>query len=99
VLNVVDDERIVGPTSSGSAEDAFARSAACRTDTRRASRRPSRRPRSRRCTARSPASGSAAKTCAPSCDDIAGHRYSKIELTAFVVATNQFELDREEVCT
>lgn len=29
--------------------------------------------------------------------DIAGHRYSKIELTAFVVATNQGELDREEV--
>lgn len=29
--------------------------------------------------------------------DIAEHRYSKIELTAFVVATNQGELDREEV--
>ena len=29
--------------------------------------------------------------------DIAGHRYSKIELAAFVVATNQFELDRDEV--
>ena len=29
--------------------------------------------------------------------DIAAHRYSKIELTAFVVATNQGELDREEV--
>jgi thymidine phosphorylase len=29
--------------------------------------------------------------------DIAGHRYSKIELTAFVVASNQGELDREEV--
>jgi thymidine phosphorylase len=29
--------------------------------------------------------------------DIAEHRYSKIELTAFVVATNQSELDREEV--
>lgn len=29
--------------------------------------------------------------------DIAGLRYSKIELTAFVVATNQGELDREEV--
>ena len=28
--------------------------------------------------------------------DIAEHRYSKIELTAFVVATNQGELDREE---
>jgi len=29
--------------------------------------------------------------------DIAAARYSKIELAAFVVATNQFELDREEV--
>ena len=29
--------------------------------------------------------------------DIAAHRYSKIELTAFVVATNEGELDREEV--
>jgi thymidine phosphorylase len=29
--------------------------------------------------------------------DIAEHRYSKIELTAFVVACNQNELDREEV--
>ncbi|MDA7087110.1 thymidine phosphorylase family protein [Pseudomonas sp. SA3-5] len=29
--------------------------------------------------------------------DIADHRYSKIELTAFVVACNQGELDREEV--
>ena len=30
-------------------------------------------------------------------NDIAEHRYSKIELTAFVVACNQAELDREEV--
>lgn len=29
--------------------------------------------------------------------DIASHRYSKIELTAFVVACNQGQLDREEV--
>jgi thymidine phosphorylase len=29
--------------------------------------------------------------------DIAQHRYSKIELTAFVVASNRSELDREEV--
>ncbi|MEN9462996.1 MAG: hypothetical protein RLZZ355_926, partial [Pseudomonadota bacterium] len=29
--------------------------------------------------------------------DIAGHHYSKIELTAFVVACNRDELDREEV--
>ena len=29
--------------------------------------------------------------------DIAQHHYSKIELTAFVVATNRDELDREEV--
>ncbi len=31
-------------------------------------------------------------------NDIASHRYSKIELTAFVVACNRDELDREEVC-
>ncbi len=30
-------------------------------------------------------------------NDIAEHRYSKIELTAFIVACNQAELDREEV--
>jgi thymidine phosphorylase len=30
-------------------------------------------------------------------NDIAQHRYSKIELTAFVVASNRSELDREEV--
>ncbi|WP_404303185.1 thymidine phosphorylase family protein [Alicycliphilus denitrificans] len=30
-------------------------------------------------------------------NDIAGHHYSKIELTAFVVACNRGELDREEV--
>jgi hypothetical protein len=29
--------------------------------------------------------------------DVASARYSKIELAAFVVATNQFELDRDEV--
>jgi thymidine phosphorylase len=29
--------------------------------------------------------------------DIAAHRYSKIELAAFVVATHRFELDRDEV--
>lgn len=29
--------------------------------------------------------------------DVANHRYSKIELTAFVVATNRDELDREEI--
>jgi thymidine phosphorylase len=30
--------------------------------------------------------------------DIAGLRYSKIELTAFVVATHRDEMDREEIC-
>ena len=30
-------------------------------------------------------------------DDIARHRYSKIELAAFVVSTGHFDLDREEV--
>ncbi|MCP5266726.1 MAG: thymidine phosphorylase family protein [Burkholderiaceae bacterium] len=29
--------------------------------------------------------------------DIAGYRYSKLELAAFVVATSQFELDRDEI--
>jgi len=29
--------------------------------------------------------------------DIAQHHYSKIELTAFVVATNRGEMDREEI--
>ena len=58
---------------------------------------PSRRPRSPRCTARSPASGCRATTCTPSSATSPQARYSKIELAAFVVATNQFELDRDEV--
>jgi thymidine phosphorylase len=40
---------------------------------------------------------SAGKTSGLIVQDIASHHYSKIELTAFVVACNRAELDREEV--
>ncbi len=96
VLNVVDDERIVAPCDLGLSEDAFARLAI---------------PEGRvaRIEHAEPAPSIAAlhrkiggerltrEDFLAIVRDIADARYSKIELAAFVVATNQFELDREEV--
>ncbi|QID19132.1 thymidine phosphorylase family protein [Nitrogeniibacter mangrovi] len=95
-LNVVDDTGIVGCKEIGLSEDAFAQLGVHDGHAARISQAPlaSSIPALRR------------KIAGERLDrddfgaivhDIAGHRYSKIELTAFVVACNQGELDREEV--
>ena len=96
VLNVVDDAGIVGPMELGLSEDAFARLAVEPGHTARIDHA-------------EPASSIAAlhrkiagerlsrEELLAIVQDIAAARYSKIELAAFVVATNQFELDRDEV--
>jgi thymidine phosphorylase len=96
VLNVVDDERIVAPCDLGLSEDAFARLGVAEGHAARVEHA-------------EPAPSIAAlhrkiggerlsrQDLAAIVKDIAAARYSKIELAAFVVATNQFELDRDEV--
>jgi thymidine phosphorylase len=96
VLNVVDDSCIVGPGELGLSEDAFARLGV-----------PPGHPV--HIDHAEPPSSIAAlhrkiagerlgrEDLAAIVQDIAAARYSKIELAAFVVATNQFELDRDEV--
>ena len=96
VLNVVDDARIVDPCELGLSEDAFARLKVAEGHEARIRH------------AEPPASISALhrkiagerlsrEDLHAMIRDIAQARYSKIELAAFVVATNQFELDRDEV--
>jgi thymidine phosphorylase len=95
-LNVVDDERIVACGEVGLSEDAFARLGVEDGQPAWVSQ------------AEPPASMEALfrKIQGERLDradfraivhDIAGHHYSRIELTAFVVATSRGELDREEV--
>lgn len=95
-LNVVDDESIVGCRELGVSEDAFAQLAVHDGHPAEVSQ------------AEPPGSISALhrkiagerlgrEDFRAIVRDIAEHRYSKIELTAFVVASNQGELDREEV--
>jgi len=95
-LNVVDDQRIVGCHELGLSEDAFLQLGVDDGHTASVSQ------------AEPPESIGALyrKIAGERLDredfraiirDIAGLRYSKIELTAFVVATNRDELDREEV--
>ena len=96
VLNVVDDERIVAPCDLGLSEDAFARLQVAEGHAAWIEHA-------------EPAASIAAlhrkiagerltrDDLAAIVRDIASARYSKIELAAFVVATNQFELDRDEV--
>lgn len=95
-LNVVDDEAIVGCRELGLSEDAFAQLGAGDGHPVAVSQ------------AEPPGSISALhrkiagerlgrEDFRAIVRDIAEHRYSKIELTAFVVASNQGELDREEV--
>jgi len=95
-LNVVDDESIVGCRELGVSEDAFAQLGVA--DGHPASVSQAEPPGSIPALHR--------KINGERLDrddfraivrDIAEHRYSKIELTAFVVASNQGELDREEV--
>ena len=95
-LNVVDDDCIVGPDQLGLSEDAFAQISVPDGHEARISQA-------------EPASSIPAlhrkiagerlqhEDYRAIVRDIAEHRYSKIELTAFVVATHQSELDREEV--
>jgi len=95
-VNVVDDTHIVAPGQVGLSKDAFAQIGAKDGETATVSH------------ADAPASiGALHRKLAGErlttedfhaiVHDIAAHRYSKIELTAFVVACNRDELDREEV--
>lgn len=95
-LNVVDDPAIVGCQQLGLSEDAFAQlgvedghpASICQAEP------PSSIPALHRKIA---GERLAREDFHAIVRDIAEHRYSKIELTAFVVACNQGELDREEV--
>ena len=95
-LNVVDDPAIVGCQEIGLSEDAFAQLGVEDGHSARISQAPlaSSIPALRRKIAGERLDRD---DFAAIVHDIAGHRYSKIELTAFVVACNQGELDREEV--
>ena len=96
VLNVVDDDTIVGPLELGLGEEAFSRLGVAAGHEAQIEH------------AEPPASIAALhrkiagerlsrEDLLAVMQDVASARYSKIELAAFVVATNQFELDRDEV--
>ena len=95
-LNVVDDESIVGCDELGVSEDAFAQlevpnghpASVSQAEPPESIPALFRKINGERLTR---------EDFAAIVSDIAGHRYSKIELTAFVVACNRSELDREEV--
>jgi thymidine phosphorylase len=96
VLNVVDDERIVAPCELGLSEEAFdrlglAEGHAALVD--HAEPPPSIAALHRKIAGERLSREDLRAVMA----DVAAARYSKIELAAFVVATNQFELDRDEV--
>jgi thymidine phosphorylase len=96
VLNVVDDERIVPPCDLGLSEDAFARLGL---DEGHAAWVEHAEPAPSIAALHRKIGGErlSREDLAAIVQDIAAARYSKIELAAFVVATNQFELDRDEV--
>ena len=95
-LNVVDDLRIVGCHEVGLSEDAFQQLANPNTHTASVSQ--AEPPESIGALHRKLAGERLSREDFHSIvRDIAQLRYSKIELTAFVVATNRDELDREEV--
>ncbi|MCM5571244.1 thymidine phosphorylase family protein [Burkholderiaceae bacterium FT117] len=96
VLNVVDDECICAPRELGLSEDAFRRLGVEPGHPARieqAEPAPSIAALHRKITGERLESHDLRAIV----QDIAAARYSKIELAAFVVATNQFELDRDEV--
>ncbi len=95
-LNVVDDAAIVGGCELGLSEDAFAQLDVVdgHPATIAQAEPPSSIPALHRKIAGERLSREDFRAIVR---DIAEHRYSKIELTAFVVASNQGELDREEV--
>ncbi len=96
VLNVVDDERIVKPCELGVSEDAFARLGV--DEGHVASIAHAEPPHSIAALHRKISGDRLGREDLMGIiRDIAEARYSKIELAAFVVATNQVELDREEV--
>jgi thymidine phosphorylase len=96
VLNVVDDARIVAPCDLGLSEDAFARLAVAEghpAQVEHAEPPPSIVALHRKIGG----DRLGREEIFAIVQDIAAARYSKIELAAFVVATHQNELDREEV--
>lgn len=96
VLNVVDDTRIVAPCDLGLSEEAFRRLGVA--DGVEASIEHAEPPASIAALHRKIAGERLSRTDLHEIiRDIAQARYSKIELAAFVVATNQFDLDRDEV--
>ncbi|MDP1651041.1 MAG: thymidine phosphorylase family protein [Rubrivivax sp.] len=96
VLNVVDDEHIVQTCDLGLSEEAFARLQVA--EGQAASIEHAEPPPSIAALHRKIAGERLSRDdFFAVMQDVAAARYSKIELAAFVVATNQFELDRDEV--
>jgi thymidine phosphorylase len=96
VLNVVDDARLLGDRELGLSEESWTQLAVA--DGTPVSVRHAEPPPSMWALRRKIAGERlAASEFAAIVRDIATHRYSKIELAAFVVATDQFALDRDEV--
>ena len=96
VLNVVDDESIVAPCDLGLSEDAFARMNV--PEGHAAEVAHAEPPKSIDSLHRKIGGDRLARDeWITLIDDVAQARYSKIELAAFVVATHQAELDRDEV--
>jgi len=96
VLNVVDDDGIVGPLELGLSEEAFDRldvQAGREAYIEHAEPAPSIAALHRKIAGERLSRADLLAVM----QDVAQARYSKIELAAFVVATNQFELDRDEV--
>lgn len=95
-LNVVDDDAIVGCNELGLSEDAFAQLGVA--NGHMASVAQAEPPESMGALFRKLAGERLTRAdFSAIVRDIAEHHYSKIELTAFVVACNRDELDREEV--
>jgi thymidine phosphorylase len=96
VLNVVDDAALVPPGELGLSEDAFARLGVAAGHAGRVS--PAEPPASLPALHRKIAGERLSREDFRAIvADIAAARYSKIELAAFVVATNGYDLEREEV--
>jgi len=96
VLNVVDDERIVGELELGLSEEAFAQMQT--QDGAPVTIAHAEPPQSISSLKRKISGERLSRDeLAAMVRDIADHRYSKIELAAFVVALSQTDLDRDEV--
>lgn len=96
VLNVVDDARIVSACELGLSEDAFARLDVAEGHPARIA--PAEPPESLPALYRKVAGERLDREDLHAIiRDVAAARYSKIELAAFVVATNGYDLDRDEV--